>query len=192
MKHTVSEHELSNGAKGLVINVPGVSVTNMVVYFKSGFMFGNPKKYEIPHVMEHLMASGNALHPTAVEFKTEVEKNGAYRNANTNEYLNGYIYECAAFEQDRMLKLLAAQITSPLFPEVSLPTEISNVREELSRMATEYLSVAHINYMTHAFPKGWAALAPRIEQLSTITHQDMVDFYQRTHTSKNMLCWRLL
>lgn len=186
MKHSVTEYRFKNGAQGLVIDVPGSSVVGYDIAFNSGFIFGDHDKFELPHVMEHLMGSGNAKYPSAVQFKTEVERNGAYRNASTSPYLNRYSYECADFEADRILDLLGAQIASPLFPEASFPTEIKNVREEIAGFTSRYGAVCYNSLAVKIMPLGNGDYEQRIEQLPSITRDDVVDYYNRTHTAANL------
>ena len=55
MKHSVEEITLKNGAKGLLIDIPGASVMSTRIQFRAGMMYAkNHYVYEIPHVVEHL------------------------------------------------------------------------------------------------------------------------------------------
>src|SRR5471030_451671 len=115
MKHNVTDHILPNGAQGLVINVPGSAVVNIRVTFHSGFQFGDPSVYEVPHVLEHLLATVTKKHSQPNAFMIEAQKNGAYVNASTSTDTNEYVYECAEFELDRIIDLIAEQVCEPLF-----------------------------------------------------------------------------
>lgn len=185
MKHAVTEYKLSNGQMGLIIDAPGSEVATLQFAFRSGNVFTDPAKFEVPHVMEHMMASGSKLYPSAIAFKTEVEKNGAYRNAFTSAYLNWYEYESARFEFERILGLAIEQVTQPLFPEVSFATEISNVREELSQYTSEWPRIAYMNLAEKTAPSGNLNYPERIRQLSSLTHEDITSYYRQTHTARN-------
>jgi predicted Zn-dependent peptidase len=67
-----------------VIHVPGCDVVSLQVRFNSGFQFANFSKYEVPHVMEHLLASVTQKHRKTNEFMIDVQRNGAYVNATTS------------------------------------------------------------------------------------------------------------
>ena len=55
MKHSVEEITLKNGAKGLLIDIPGASVMATRIQFRAGMRYAkNPEVYEIPHIVEHL------------------------------------------------------------------------------------------------------------------------------------------
>lgn len=179
MEHEVTEQILASGARGLVIHVPGTSVVNMEVEFSSGFMFGSKAKFEVPHVLEHLMAGDG-------EFVIEAEKNGAYRNAMTNQYINGYVYECADFEKERILELMGRQLTHPKLTEAELEKETKAVAEELSRNLSNYPRLAYWNLAAHTMPKRSLQEGRRLKQLQKIALEDVASYYSLTHTHNNM------
>ncbi|MEX0748463.1 MAG: insulinase family protein [Candidatus Saccharimonadales bacterium] len=114
MQHTVEEVTLSNGTSGLLIDVPGSKVVSLQLYFNSGFLLADPAKYEMPHITEHLLIAGNEDYPDSMEYKRQLELNGAVFNASTNIDYNCYYWQCASFEVERILGLASAQIGRPL------------------------------------------------------------------------------
>ena len=185
MKHTVYEHKLGCGAKGLIINVPGSAVINLRVTFNSGFQFSDPASYEVPHIMEHLLATVTKHHSKPNAFMIEAQKNGAYVNASTSADTNEYVYEFADFELDRMLDLIEEQVAEPFFDETAFQAEKSNVREELTRNTTQHMSVCAIALAEQAFPKQWKNYETRIEQLGGIGLEQLESHYRQTHTAGN-------
>lgn len=185
MKHSVTEHHVAGGASGLVIDVPGSSVVSLQFRFNSGFQFADHAFYEVPHVMEHLLATVTKKHPGPNEFYIEAQKNGAYVNATTGIDANGYVYECADFELERILDLVEEQLTQPMFDAKPLQAEIGNVREELTRNTTQHGNVVAIELAEQAFPDLWLGYDKRIEQLSGITIDMVEAHYRRTHTAAN-------
>lgn len=185
MKHNVTEHHVAGGASGLVIDVPGSDVVSLQVRFNSGYQFADHALYEVPHVMEHLLATATKKHPGPNEFYIEAQKNGAYVNATTGVDANGYVYECADFELDRIVDLVEEQLTQPLFAAKALKAELGNVREELTRNTTQHASVCAIRLGEKAFPHLWMDFEKRIEQLPGITLKHVEEHYRRTHTASN-------
>jgi predicted Zn-dependent peptidase len=185
LKHSVTEHHVSGGASGLVIDVPGSDVVSLQVRFNSGFQFADPKLYEVPHVMEHVLATVTQRHPGPNQFYIEAQKNGAYVNATTGVDANGYVYECADFELDRIVNLVEEQLAEPLFDPRSLEAELGNVREELSRNTTQHASVCAVRLGEKAFPELWLDYDERIAQLPGITIDTVREHYTRTHTAAN-------
>lgn len=183
MQHSVREVELDNGARGLVIHVPGVDVVRLLLEFRAGFDLGDWSKYELPHVMEHLMFT-NETYPKPRQFSREVEKFGAYNNAQTNPYSLEYDYECADFEAERIAKLAAIQIAEPTFPEGEFKTEVGNVAEELRG---DISNPAQSNsYNLYRSQYGVPTFQERIEQLESMTVEGLREWHRRTHTAGNM------
>ena len=98
MRHTVTEISLQNGAEGLFVHIPSASVMTFDFNFRAGEYLVDPAKWEVPHLMEHVLLGANELIPRARDFQAELEKNGAYSNASTGVYDITYEAECADFE----------------------------------------------------------------------------------------------
>ena len=132
MKHTVEKVKLSNGAEGLLIDIPDASVMTFEFNFRAGEYLVDPKKWETPHIMEHVLLGANKKYPKARMFQAEFEKNGAYNNASTGVYDITYEAECADFEWERILDLMLLAISQPLFLQEEFYAELGNVQEELT------------------------------------------------------------
>lgn len=186
MKHTVNELILKNGARGLVIDVPGAQVMSTQFHFRAGNRFVRDKRiYETAHIMEHMAFGANRRCKDAHEYEAEFTKNGAYHNAFTSDTSMVYEAECARFEWDRILDLQRTAITQPLFLEDEFISERGNVKSEL----TGYLNVPdrllwpklaqELGEDTLTFPE-------RLAQLNDIKLSDIKEHYKRTHTAGNM------
>lgn len=184
MKHSVSELKLKNGAKGLLIHVPDASVMTFEMNFRAGDYLADPEKWEVPHIMEHLLLGANKQIPKARTFQAEFEKNGAYSNASTGAYDIIYEAECADFEWDRILDLLTVAISEPLFLEEEFAAEFGNVREELTGRSNN-----HFRHLSLALREsyGFAALTDqnRLARMKNVTLKDIKDHYKKTHTTNN-------
>jgi predicted Zn-dependent peptidase len=186
MKHAVSEIKLKNGARGLLIDVPGATTVSMQFQFRAGNRYAKSKDIEqVAHIMEHMAFGANARFKDEQDFEFEFTKNGAYRNAYTSDLSMFYEADCADFEWDRILDLQQLAICQPRFNEEELAAEKGNVRSEL----TNYLNDHH------------RILWPKIQQLigedvltyrqslstiSDITVADIREHHKRTHTTDNM------
>src|ERR1700722_5254198 len=131
MKHVVFKSKLKNQTQGLFIHIPDASVMSFEFNFRAGEYLMPKPKFEVPHIMEHLLLGANKLIPRSRDFQAEFEKNGAYCNASTGTYDVTYEAECADFEWDRIADLLIVAITKPLFLKEEFKAEAGNVREEL-------------------------------------------------------------
>lgn len=186
MNHIVEEVKLKNGAKGLLIDIPGATVMSMQFQFRAGSRYAKNKDIEqVAHIMEHMAFGANAQFKSEFDFESEFTKNGAYHNAYTSDLSMVYEADCADFEWDRILELQKVSICQPKFNATELDAEKGNVRSEL----TNYLNDHH------------RILWPRVQQLlgedvltyrqaiatiANVTLADIREHHRRTHTLKNM------
>jgi len=186
MNHSVQEVKLKNGARGLLINVPGATVMSMQFHFRAGNRYAKSKDIEqVAHVMEHMAFGANARFKSEHDFEAEFTKNGAYHNAYTTDLSMVYESDCADFEWDRILDLQKLSICQPKFNEVELEAEKGNVRGELTNYLNDHQRI----------------LWPRVQQLlgedvltyrqglatiANITLSDIREHHRRTHTTRNM------
>lgn len=186
MRHTVEEVTLTNGARGLLVNVPGASVLSTQFQFRAGNRFVRDKSiYEAAHLMEHMAFGANAEFPDEHSYEAEFTKNGAYHNAYTSDFAMCYIADCADFEWERILKLQRVAICEPRFNEREMKAEKGNVRSEL----TGYLN----NHNRILWPRIQQELGEdiysydqRLKTIDTIKLDDIKEHHKRTHTSDNM------
>lgn len=186
MNHTVKEIKLRNGARGLLIDVPGATTMSMQFHFRAGNRYAKSKDIEqVAHIMEHMAFGANARYKTEQEFEFEFTKNGAYRNAYTSGLSMVYEADCADFEWDRILDLQKVAICQPKFNAAELEAEKGNVRSELTNYLNDHQRI----------------LWPRVQQLlgedvltfrqslptiSAVTLSDVREHHRRTHTTRNM------
>lgn len=186
MHHTVEEVKLKNGARGLLIDVPGATVMSMQFQFRAGNRYAKNKDIEqVAHIMEHMAFGANSRFKSEHAFESDFTKNGAYHNAYTSDLSMVYEADCADFEWDRILDLQKLSICEPRFNQKELDAEKGNVRSEL----TNYLNDHH------------RILWPRVQQLlgedvltyrqalstiGTVTLADIKEHHKRTHTTANM------
>jgi predicted Zn-dependent peptidase len=186
MKHTVQEIILKNGARGLVIDVPGSQVLSTQFHFRAGYRFVRDNSiYETAHIMEHMAFGASKQFKDAHAYEAEFTKNGAYHNAYTSDNSMGYVAECASFEWERVLDLQRSAITEPLFRQEEFTAETGNVKSEL----TGYLNVPNRILwprMSKELGEDVLTYQERLAQLKDISLADIKEHYERTHTAGNM------
>ena len=186
MKHSVEEITLKNGAKGLLIDIPGASVMATRIQFRAGMRYAkNPEVYEIPHIVEHLAFGANAKYKDEQAFEAEFTKNGAYHNAWTSDISVCYETECADFEWDRIMELQRLSICEPRFNEEELRAEKGNVRSELTGYMNNYYRLLWPR-LQREVGEDILDLPDRIKTISNIELKDIREHYRRTHTAENM------
>ena len=187
MKHSVEEIKLKNGAKGLLIDVPGASVMATRIEFRAGMLYAkNHNIYELPHIVEHLAFGANSKYRDEQAFEAEFTKNGAYHNAWTSDVSVCYETECADFEWDRIMELQRLSICEPRFNDEELKSEKSNVRSELTGYMNDYYRLLWPR-VQQAVGEDILDLPERLKTISNIELKDIREHYRRTHTARNML-----
>ncbi len=167
------------------MHVPDATVMNAYINYRAGEFLVSREKWEVPHLMEHVLLGANDSYPRARDFQAEVEKNGAYSNASTDVYDIIYETECADFEWERVFGLLLLAIEKPLFLQEEFDAEFGNVREELSARANN-----HYRQLGANTRKAYGLVAEtdreRLELMENVTLEDVREHYRRTHTTDNM------
>jgi len=187
MKHAVEEITLKNGAKGLLIDIPGASVMATRVQFRAGMLYAkNHDVYELPHLVEHLAFGANSKFKDEQEFEREFTKNGAYHNAWTSDISVCYETECADFEWDRIMDLQQLSICEPKFNDEELKSEKANVRSELTGYMNDYYRLLWPR-VQQIVGENVLDLSDRLKTISNIELKDIREHYRRTHTAKNMM-----
>lgn len=185
MIHNATEIELNNGAKGILIDVPGATVMDFEFNFRAGEYLVPRAKWEVPHLMEHVLLGANQLIPKARLFQAEFEKNGAANNASTGLYHITYEAECADFEWQRIFELMLTAISKPLFLRDEFTAEYGNVKDELTARSNN-----HFRTLSLAAREAHDLLAmsdrERLKQIKNVRLKDINDHYQATHTTRNM------
>jgi zinc protease len=185
MKHTVEEIKLKNGSRGLLLHIPSASVMTFDINFRAGEYLVDPNKWEVPHLMEHVLLGANELIPKARDFQAELEKNGAYSNATTGVYDITYEAECADFEWDRVLDLLLVAITKPLFLDEEFQAEFGNVQEEMAARSNNHFRRLSLE-MRQALGLIAKTDAERLELMRNVMVGDVRAHYANTHITPNM------
>jgi predicted Zn-dependent peptidase len=185
MKHTVTEITLNNGAKGLLVNVPGATVMDFEFNFRAGEYLVDRPKWEVPHLMEHVLLGANEVIPRARLFQAEFEKNGAGNNASTGLYHITYEAECADFEWQRILELMVTAISRPLFLNDEYKAEYGNVRDELTARSNNHFRTLSLTLREQ---HGLLAMTDRerLKMIKNVRRKDLMEHYQRTHTTTNL------
>lgn len=186
MKHTVEEVRLKNGARGLLIDIPGATVMSFQFQFRAGNRYVRNKDiYETAHIMEHMAFGANAAYKSEHAYESDFTKNGAYHNAYTSDLSMVYVADCADFEWDRIFQLQRVAICQPKFNKEELEAEKGNVKSEL----TGYLN----NHNRVLWPKIQQLLGEdvytfwqRLQTIQNVTLADIREHHKRTHTAKNM------
>ena len=185
MNHKTEEISLANGAKGLLIDIPGTQIIEFRLIFRAGDYCAPAKKEQLAHLTEHFLVAGaNELYPVSKEFRAAIGQNDARYGGCTDNLHVIYSSSCAIFEWERVLKLMLAAIVKPLFPEDAFANEVQIVREELQKQQEHETTLYHalnpaVGFIGHTNKQGSASL-------KNINLDDVKQFYQNTYFSGNL------
>ena len=186
MNHSVEEVRLKNGARGLLIDIPGATVMNMQFQFRAGNRYAKTKNIEqVAHIMEHMAFGANKRFKDEHDFEVEFTKNGAYRNAYTNDLSMVYEADCADFEWDRILDLQKLSICQPRFNEEEMVSEKGNVRGELTNYLNDHYRVLYPR-VQQLLGEDTLTYRQSLATINNVTLKDIKEHHKRTHTTKNM------
>lgn len=186
MKHTVTEVELKNGARGLLVDIPGASVTSYEFNFRAGEFLVPNRKWEVPHLMEHIVAAGaNEYYPDRQIYQAELSKNGADSNAYTSYYSVSYVGEVADFEWQRVFDLLFKGLTKPLFLQAEFDAESGNIKDELTSLTNNHFRELS-SELSKSFGFNVVTDRQRINLMKNIDREDLIEHYKATHFAHNL------
>lgn len=186
MHHTVEEVKLKNGARGLLINIPGATVMSMEFHFRAGHRYSRSKDIEqVAHIMEHMAFGANARYKSEHAFESEFTKNGANHNAYTTDMSMVYEAECADFEWDRILDLQKLSICEPRFSEEALEAEKGNARGELTGYLNDHYYILWPK-IAQVLGEDTLTIRQSLSTIPNITLADIREHHRRTHTTRNM------
>lgn len=186
LKHSVEELILSNGARGLLIDVPATTSVFYEVQFRAGIRHAeDQQKSQVAHIMEHLAFVANVRFPSGEAFSQEFTKNAASHNAFTSNISMAYYVHAALMEWDRILELHLLAISQPVYTKKSLDAEKGNVREELAGNAGKNGRVLWQSVMRSAGLDRWYD-AQEIKTIDAVELDDVTKHFNKTHTTENM------
>lgn len=186
MKHTATEVRLKNGARGLLIDVPGATVMSFQFQFRAGNRYTKSKDiFETAHIMEHMAFGANERYKNEHAYELEFTKNGAYHNAYTSELSMVYEAICADFEWDRIFDLQRLAICHPKFNNTELEAEKGNVRSELTGFLNSHNHVLWPR-VQQALGEDTLTFNQRLRVIPSVTLADIKEHHRRTHTLNNM------
>lgn len=186
MNHTVEEVRLKNGARGLLIDVPGATVMSMQFQFRAGNRYAKSADIEeVAHIMEHMAFGANARFKNEHAFEAEFTKNGASHNAYTSDFSMVYEADCADFEWDRILELQQLSICEPRFNNRELEAEKGNVRSELTGYLNDHYYVLWVR-MQKLIGEDVLSWNQALATIPNVRLSDIKEHWRRTHTTHNM------
>lgn len=185
MKHSVSTHQLSNGARLLAVDVPGTSVFCFNTFVRAGWDYTPSNQHEIAHLLEHLAFCGNSKYPTESDLYFTAETYGTHLNATTSDHTIRYFYEGSINQFEQIIDLANSQIDEPIFSETAIKAQKKVVANELSRRQDVDSSRCAYALYKQVIPQ-LLSIEDRIKSLDNINRQDLIDYFNTYHVAQNL------
>ncbi len=189
LKVDVSEFDLANGMKVVVIPDHRAPVVTHMVWYKVGAADEEKGKAGIAHFLEHLLFKGTKKIP-AGEFSKIIKRNGGVDNAFTSQDFTAYFQRIAKdrlemvmqMEADRMVNLTLSD--KDVLPERAVVREERRSRTDNNPQSLFGEQVRAALYTAHPYGTpviGW------MSEVAQLTRKDAVDFYHKYYTPSNAI-----
>ena len=185
MEHKLETHDLAGSAKLLVVNMKSAASNYFGSFVRAGFRFADRKKYEVPHLLEHLAFEGNRQYPDAVKFKFAIETSGTATNAATSDQLVWYFFNSVPEHLLAVVEIAANQLLFPSFNPVRVGDEKGIIEKEITRRLKNDSMRLQLYHGLALRPKASMPYDERIKLLSGIERPDVADFHTKTHVPAN-------
>ena len=183
----VSQFELKNGLKVMVIPDHRTPVVTHMVWYQVGSADEQPGKSGIAHFLEHLMFKGTEKNPPG-KFSAEVARLGGQENAFTSQDYTAYYQRVAkehlekvmAFEADRMTGLKLSD--EVVLPERDVVLEERRMRTDNDPGARLGEALQAATYVNHPYQHpiiGWE------HEIKGLNREDALAFYRRFYAPNN-------
>jgi len=190
MKKPYSVETLSNGLKIMYHPMPSTHALTALVLIRTGSRYETKRINGISHFLEHMMFKGTERRPATLDISRELDGVGAAYNAFTSKDHTGFYIKIDARHSDLAADILADILLHSLFPKEEMDKERTVIMEEINMYEDNpTMSIGDI-FEQLIYPNntlGWLISGARENILKTITHKDLVQYYDHWYQPKNMV-----
>lgn len=183
----VTDFELDNGLRAVVIEDARAPVVTHMVWYRVGGADEPPGKSGIAHYLEHLMFKGtDEIPPDA--FSKLIAAQGGQDNAFTSQDYTAYFQRIASDRLDMVMRMEADRMTDLAFTEEQALTELDVVLEERALrtdtspgglFAEQRGAALHLNHPYGDPLVGWR------HEMEGLTREDALAFYAEHYAPEN-------
>jgi len=188
MKHSVSEKKIKNGIKILFIDIPDSNNFDLAITFKSGYRFAtkdDPAKYEIPHILEHLVFDGSNKYPTSDMLQDVFSSGGGASNGFTTAYHNIFAFHNRIRNAEDVLRAGLDMVFFPKLTKQSFDEEYKVVDNELNDNLGDFVTAAADQAMQQALKDLQTSCDIQIDRLPNVVHDDVKPYHEKYYGTAN-------
>ncbi len=184
----VSVHQLDNGLEVVLIENKALPMTGVNVAVKVGSAYENFSTSGMSHMLEHLLFNGTTSR-TQKQLYEDVDKIGAYNNANTGYFSTNYMMVTPADKIEQGMELQADMLFNSIMPAEKYEKEKGIVLEEIAISINKAPSQLERNLLSVLYP-GHALSLPTLGTYETIKTNELetvVAYYENFYVPNNMI-----
>ncbi len=186
----VDEHMLQNGMHVLTVERHSVPVVSFAIYYRAGSIDDPPGKKGMAHYCEHMLFKSTKNLEGESYAKLVGAVGGGHSNANTTTDRTCYHATIPPDRLELIIRLEAERMANLEPSREEAATELEVVKEELRQGYMDdpmgrLRRLFHENLFT-IHPYGVLTIG-LLDDLSTITYDDLMAFYHRFYTPANAI-----
>lgn len=188
MQHKVTEKKLENDITVLFIDVPGAKSFDLAIAINSGYRFSTKDdidKYEIPHILEHLVFDGSQKYPTNDDLQGIFSLGGGESNGFTTPYHNVFAFHNRLRNAESILNASIDMVFHPRLEEKSFDEEYKVIENEITDGMGDFASNAMLYTSQQVIPDFPGSGDTQITRLPNVTYADIIPYHKKYYVTAN-------
>lgn len=180
---------LKNGIRLVTSPNKATNTVSVLMFFKTGSRFEDPKIQGISHFLEHMIFKGTKKRPNAIDISKTMDRIGAEFNAFTSNDQTGYYIKAAASHLPLIFDLLGDILLNSEFKTAEIEREKGPVISEIRRHFENPESYIHdVAYETlFGNTNIGRNVAGSEKTVTALTRKTIVDYYKTHYFAHNLI-----
>lgn len=178
---------LQSGLRVVTEKLPGTQSVTVLILVGAGSRYEIESQRGISHFLEHMFFKGAQRYKNTKEVSEAIDSVGGEFNAFTGKEYAGYYVKVASSSVEVACDVLADMLINSAFKQEEIDKEKGVILEEYNMYQDTPMYQIGWNFERLIFgdqPLGWDQIGTK-EVISSVTHQDFVDYWQKLYTPDN-------
>jgi predicted Zn-dependent peptidase len=180
---------LKNGIRLVTAQNKATETVTVLMYFKTGSRFENPKEQGISHFLEHMIFKGTTKRPNSIDIAGIMDRIGAEFNAFTSIDHTGYYIKAEASHLPLLFDLLGDMLLNSKFAVQEIAREKGPVISEIRMYQENPMSFAQESAYLSLFGKTGIGrpIAGDEKTVNSLDRKKIVDYYKTHYFAHNLI-----
>lgn len=189
MKIKPKKTTLKNGIRVITAKSDGTNTVTVLMFFKTGSRYEDPKLQGISHVLEHMIFKGTKKRPDSLDISRELDRVGADFNAFTAQDYTGYYVKTTLEHVEMVFDILGDMLLNSLFDAKELAREKGPVIEEIKMYDESPSARVDLESYSNLFGKTnlGRPIGGSAKTVMGMTRKDIVDYYRSHYYAENLI-----